>query len=162
VLSGQFHSVLNKRNDLGKVQTFLLIIIFASWANKRLLPDALSMGSQLTSLVRENGITESDELPQDIDWLSWIAIEERRRTLLSVYVFINLHTIAFKTPPLIFNAEIGVFLPEFAEQWRSKNATQWHQATRRRKIRESKPHQRVTKKNRQPRSKKLWEEFIKG
>ena len=77
LLSGHFRSVLNKRNDLGKIQTFLLIIIFASWANKRLLLNALSMGSQLASLVRENGITELDEMPQDVDWLSRIAIEER-------------------------------------------------------------------------------------
>jgi hypothetical protein len=91
---------------------------------QKLLPDALSMGSQLAMLVRENGVSESDEMPQVVDWLSWVAVEERRRTLLAAYVLFNLHSIAFDTPPLILNYEVGVFLPGYAEQWKSKNATQ--------------------------------------
>jgi hypothetical protein len=36
------------------------------------------MGSQLAMLVRENGMSEPDQMPQDIDWSSWVIIEERR------------------------------------------------------------------------------------
>ena len=129
LLSGQSYSIANNTNDLGKMQTFILLINFASWADKKVLPDALSMGSQLATLVRENGISESDKMPQDINWLSWVTIEEKRRTLFAAYVLFNLHSIAFNTPPLILNHEIGVFLPSYADRWKSKNATQWHQAT---------------------------------
>ncbi|KAI1378637.1 hypothetical protein F4677DRAFT_373616 [Hypoxylon crocopeplum] len=130
LLAGQNHSNTNRRNDLGKIQTFILLINFASWADKKILPDALSMGSQLAMLVRENGISNSDEIRQDIDWLSWVAIEERRRTLLAAYVLFNMHSIAFDIPPLITNHEVGIFLPGYAEEWSSKNATQWRQAPR--------------------------------
>lgn len=128
LLSGEHHSP--QGGGLQRMQTFILLISFASWADKKIVPDALSMSSQLATLVRENGISESDEMPHNIDWLPWVAAEERRRTLLSAYVLFNLHSIAFDTPPLILNHEVGVCLPGYAEQWRSKNAAEWHEATR--------------------------------
>lgn len=130
LLSAQSHSTVNPKENLGRIQTFVLLITFASWANKSILPDALSMGSQLAQLVRENGISESDEMPQGVNWLSWVAIEERRRTLLSAYALFNMHSVAFSIPPLILNHEVGVFLPGFSEQWKSKNATEWQLANR--------------------------------
>lgn len=129
-LSGQNHSLPNKENGLERTQTFILLINFASWADKKILPDALSMGSQLAALVRENGISKSDEMALDVDWLSWVAVEERRRTLLAAYVLFNLHSIAYNTPPLIFNHEVGVCLPGSLAQWEAKNAIQWQQSTR--------------------------------
>ncbi|RFU34681.1 hypothetical protein B7463_g1631, partial [Scytalidium lignicola] len=129
-LSGQSHSILDERNDLGKIQTFILLIEFASWADKKILPDALSMSSQLAMLVRQNGISDSDEMPQYVDWFSWVAVEERRRTLLAAYVLFNLHSIAFDIPPLILNHEVGVFLPGYSEQWKAMNITQWRHAPR--------------------------------
>ncbi|KAI1396649.1 hypothetical protein F4819DRAFT_121988 [Hypoxylon fuscum] len=131
LLSGQNQVVPNVRNDMGKIQqTFVLLINFASWADKKVLPDALAMASQLAMLVRENGISIPDEMPQDVDWLSWVAIQERRRTLLAAYVLFNQHSIAFDIPPLILNHEVGLFLPGYVEQWESKNAAQWRQAPR--------------------------------
>ncbi|KAI9833933.1 MAG: hypothetical protein M1819_003442 [Sarea resinae] len=127
---GQSLSTRNKSNDLGKMQTLVLLISFSSWADKEILPDALSMGGQLAVLVRQSGISESDEMPEDVDWLSWVAVEERRRTLFAAYVLFNLHSIAFNTPPLILNHEVGICLPCYAEPWKSKNAAQWRQATR--------------------------------
>lgn len=128
-LSGQDHSI-NKENSLERTQTFILLINFASWADEKILPDALSMGSQLAALVRENGISISDKMTLDIDWLSWVAVEERRRTLLAAYVLFNLHSIAYNTPPLIFSHEVGVCLPGSLGQWEAKNAMQWQQSTR--------------------------------
>lgn len=130
LLSGQSHLLPDKMHDIRRVQTFILLINFASWADRKLSPDALSMGSQLAVLVKRSGISTPDEMPPDIDWLSWVAIEERRRTLLAAYVVFNLHSIAFDVPPLILNLEVGVFLPGSAEQWSSENAAQWGQADR--------------------------------
>jgi hypothetical protein len=129
LVSGECHSTLKKKESLGRMQTFILLISFASWADHKILPDALSMGGQLTVLVRENGISEPDKMPQDVDWISWVAVEEKRRTLLAAYVLFNLHSIAYDTPPLILNHEVGVCLPGYAEQWKAKSATQWQQAT---------------------------------
>jgi hypothetical protein len=130
LICGHTSLILDKRHDLARIQTFNLLISFASWADKKLLPDALSMGSQLAMLIRENGVSEPDELPQDMDWLSWVAVEERRRTLLSAFVLLSLHTLAYNTPPLLLNHEVGLFLPGFVDPWEANNATQWRQAIR--------------------------------
>jgi len=130
LLSGQSHSVSGNERGLGRIQTLVLLVYFASWSDKRILPDALSMSSQLAMLVRENGIEESDERPIDVDWLTWSAVEERRRTLLVAYVLLNLHSVAFNTPPSLLSSKIGLFLPGYAEQWNAKNAMQWQQAAR--------------------------------
>lgn len=130
MLSGQDRGSDNRRNDLGRIQTFILLISFASWADRKVLPDALSMSSQLVMLVRESGISKSDEMPQDIDWLSWIIVEERRRTLLAAYSVLNMHSITFGISPLILNHEIGIFLPGFAEQWTAETESEWRRPSR--------------------------------
>ncbi|KAH7120460.1 uracil phosphoribosyltransferase-domain-containing protein [Dactylonectria macrodidyma] len=130
LLSGKDELAQETRDDLGKMQTFITLIHFSSWTDKKIFPDALSMGSQLAMLVRQNGISESDEMPHVVDWSSWIAVEERRRTFFAAYVLFNLHTIAFDIPPLLMTHEIGVFLPGYAEQWKSTHAVQWARSTR--------------------------------
>ena len=130
LLSGERGSTPNSRSDLGTIQTLILLTSFASWADKTIVHDALSMASQLAARVRESGISKSDEMPPNVDWLSWIAIEERRRTLLSAYVVFNLHSIAFDIPPLILSHEVGVSLPGYGDQWAAKSAAQWRRATR--------------------------------
>ncbi|KUJ20619.1 uncharacterized protein LY89DRAFT_666279 [Mollisia scopiformis] len=127
-LLGQNNLLHSKGTELERLQTFILLIEFASWADHRISKDGLFMASQLAVLVRESGISESDQAAPDIQWLAWVDIEERRRTLFAAYVLSNLHSIAFDTPPLILNHEIGLCLPGYAAQWRSTNATQWHQA----------------------------------
>lgn len=106
LVSGQWHPTLNKKESLERMQTFNLLISFASWADHKILQDALSMSGQLAVLVRRYGISEADEIPQGVDWLSWVAVEERRRTLLAAYVLFNLHSIAYGTPPLILNQKL--------------------------------------------------------
>ncbi|KAI1774748.1 hypothetical protein F4818DRAFT_72036 [Hypoxylon cercidicola] len=130
LLTGQCRPIQSKADDLGKIQTLILLISFASWADKRILSDAASMNSHLAMLVRGNGLSTSDEMPQDIEWSSWVLAEERRRTLFAAYVLFNLHSIAFDIPPLIMNHEVGLFLPGYVEQWQAKNASQWRQAPR--------------------------------
>jgi hypothetical protein len=62
LLTGQSLSPSNALNELWNLQTIILLVSFASWADKKIVPDAFSMGSPLAMLVRENGISESDEM----------------------------------------------------------------------------------------------------
>jgi hypothetical protein len=118
------------RRNLQQVQTFILLFLYASWAEKRISFEALSMSSQLAMLIRESGITTSEKMPEPVDWLSWVEIEEKRRTLYAAYVLFNLHTLAFSIPPLVFNYEIGMFLPGNIDQWRARDTKEWHRAPR--------------------------------
>lgn len=119
------HSVTVER-----LQTFVLLITFSSWTEKSLLPDALSMSSQLASLIKQNDLWKSEEVLRGFDWAAWTAIEERRRTLLAAYVIFNMHTIAFDTPPLILGQEIAICLPSYAEQWKATTSKQWQRSPR--------------------------------
>lgn len=129
LLSRQSHSTPTGRNDLDKIRVIIMLISFASWADKNVWPDALSMASTLAMLVRKAGIAEWDQISPNIDWISWVTSEERRRTFFAAYVLLNMHSIAFGIPPLILTHEVGMFLPSHADAWKAKNTTEWHQAT---------------------------------
>ncbi|PMD38704.1 hypothetical protein L207DRAFT_490347 [Hyaloscypha variabilis F] len=129
-LSGLDNTITMEPRGLCKIQTLTLLISLSPWADKRIVRDAAFLSSQLATQVRESGISEPDEMPQDIDWLTWVAAETKRRTIFGAYVAINLQTIAFDTPPLIMNHEVKLFLPGYAKQWKASNAAEWQQAAR--------------------------------
>jgi len=129
-LSGLDNTITVERKGLSKIQTLTLLISLSPWADQQITRDAASLSSQLAMLVRESGISEPDEMPQDIDWLTWVAAETKRRTIFGAYVAINLQTIAFDTPPLIMNHEVKIFLPGYAKQWKASNVAEWQQAAR--------------------------------
>ncbi|RYP14273.1 hypothetical protein DL765_006484 [Monosporascus sp. GIB2] len=130
LLSGPSHSTPGSTRGFGRIQTLILLINFASCGDKSLSSDSLVMGSQLAYLVREQGISEPDEMPDDIDWLSWVATQERRRTLLAAYAQLNMLTVVFDIPSLILNHEVRVCLPSCAEPWEAENAAQWRAVPR--------------------------------
>jgi hypothetical protein len=127
-LLGQEIAQSGERDVLERIQTLILLLQFAAWGDKKISNDLLDMGGQLAVLVRNNGISKPEKLDENIEWLSWVAIEEKRRTLFAAFVLINLHSIVFDTPPLILNHEIGLCLPGYAAQWRMSNAVQWKQS----------------------------------
>ena len=127
-LCGLESSISIEKKTLSRIQTFVLLVSLSSWGDKLIARHAAPMSSQLAALVRDMRISESDEMPKDIDWLSWVAVETKRRILFGAYVALNLQTIAFNTPPLILNHEVKICLPGYAMQWKSKNASEWQQA----------------------------------
>jgi hypothetical protein len=127
-LSRLYNTIAVERKGLSKIQTLTLLISLSPWADKQIARDAASLISQLATLVRESGISEPDEMPQDVEWLTWVDFETKRRTLFGAYVAINLLTIAFNTPPLILNHEVKLFLPGYAKQWKASNSIEWQRS----------------------------------
>ncbi|KIW33283.1 uncharacterized protein PV07_00143 [Cladophialophora immunda] len=135
----QGHSILQRRNGFGKIQTLILLVAYASWAGKDILPDAISLGGRLGMLAKQHGISETQELTRvsgrrmdvaetERAWCEWVAAEERRRTLLSAYVLLSLHNIAYGIPPQLSNRDICVFLPSCAEPWKAASSEEWHRS----------------------------------
>lgn len=124
-----FHAGLSpeRGGNLGRVQTLVVLICVSSWTDKRLIPEALSIGGHLATQARLAGLS-SPEQSRPSDWRSWIASEERRRTLFAAYVVLNQHSIAFGVPPLLLSDEVALLLPEPADQWKATNATQWRRS----------------------------------
>ncbi|KAI1291631.1 hypothetical protein F5Y03DRAFT_30685 [Xylaria venustula] len=124
------YTVQGKSDKLRKIQTLILLAIFASWGNKRVRHHALSMTGELAILVRESGILEVEEDPLLGEWTTWVTSEERRRTIFAAYVVSSLHNITFGIPPLIFNQELDLRLPDFSQAWEAGDALEWHLAPR--------------------------------
>ncbi|CAI6334072.1 unnamed protein product [Periconia digitata] len=125
LLFGHDPTVLSESKKLERLQAFILLTELASWADQKISADGLIMAGHAAILARDIGISESDELSRDIDWLTYVSLEERRRTLFATYVISNLHSLAFGSPPLILNHEIGLCIPGYAAQWRSTSAAEW-------------------------------------
>lgn len=130
LLSESIDPSQNDSDELERIQTYILLTNFASWMGPKFLPEALVMGNQLSILVKQSGILESDEIPQDASWENWVSIEERRRTLFAAYALLNLHQVAHNASPSILNHEIGLCVPGTAASWKATTESQWREALR--------------------------------
>lgn len=109
-------------------QALNILLAMASWGDDHLLPEAFEMAGQLATLVRKNGISESDSIPTEASWTEWAFREEKRRTLLVSYILFSLQSIAFNVPPMILNHEVSLFLPNRMDLWQACTISQWKQA----------------------------------
>ncbi|OAL37649.1 hypothetical protein AYO20_03156 [Fonsecaea nubica] len=139
ILSSQNQPALQRRNGLGKIQTLILLVAYASWAQKDMLLDAIFLGQRLSTLLRQFGITDTLEstyvddslmsvAAEEEAWCKWVAAEERRRTLLSAYVLHNLHHLAYDVPLELKSGEICLALPSCEESWKASSPSQWLQS----------------------------------
>lgn len=110
---------------LQTLQSLVILIAMAMWADIPAVQDALSMGSQLAMLTREAGLGQPDEIVGRCAWSDWINREERRRTLFVSYTLLNLCSISFDVPPLILNQEIRLSLPHCNTEWVNTSAAEW-------------------------------------
>ncbi|OAG42969.1 hypothetical protein AYO21_02920 [Fonsecaea monophora] len=136
ILSSQNQPAPQRRNGLGKIQTLILLVAYASWAQKDMLPDAIFLGQRLSTLVIQFGITDTLEsthvdrslmsvAAKEQAWCKWVAAEERRRTLLSAYVLHNLQHFAYDVPLELKSGDICLALPSCEESWKASSPSQW-------------------------------------
>ncbi|GIJ81506.1 hypothetical protein Asppvi_000005 [Aspergillus pseudoviridinutans] len=107
------------------LQTLIILMAMATWADVPAVHDALAMGSQLAMLTRELGLSQPDEIIGRCSWVDWIHREQRRRTLFVSYIFLNLTSITFDVPPLLVNNEIRLSLPHCNTEWVKLSAAEW-------------------------------------
>ncbi|CAG8889082.1 unnamed protein product [Penicillium nalgiovense] len=111
---------------LQRAQTLIILMAMSAWGEQALVQDSLVMGSQLAVLVREIGISQSDDTTDiNLSWASWVMHQQRRRTLLVAYILFNLHSIAYNVPPLIHNQEVALCLPSCEAEWKVKSQAAW-------------------------------------
>ena len=111
---------------LQTIQAFVVLIAMASWADVAHTWEALSMSSQLAMLIRDAGVSEPDEIREGTEWLEWIRLEERRRTIFVAYILFNLHSIAFNVAPLLLNQEVSLCLPHCGSEWKAMTAAHFN------------------------------------
>lgn len=104
----------------------IVLMAMASWGDRDLTGDALSMSSQVAMLAREMKIHELEKPPaSNQQWAEGIELEERRRTLFAAFALLNLQSVAFDVPPLLLNREVAINLPGCASSWQAPNAEEW-------------------------------------
>ncbi|KAM0553142.1 hypothetical protein ACHAPJ_007429 [Fusarium lateritium] len=114
------------QRGLRLLQGLIVLMAMTSWGEQVLVRDALSMASQVATLVREFGISNVEETVfRDMSWEEWIFAEERRRTLFVAYALFGLQCAAFNVPPMILNQEVGLNLPGCASGWEAPTAVEW-------------------------------------
>lgn len=118
------------RTDLEMIQSLIILMNISSWTDLSLIRDSISMSSQLGMLIREAGISTPDEIAEGTEWLQWVSLEVRRRTLFAAYLTINLQSIAFDVPPTIFNQEIALCLPHCGSEWAATSAPEFMELRR--------------------------------
>lgn len=109
------------------IQAVLLLFAVGLWGVKTILHEALSLQSNLASLIREEGLVAESSQNAVNDWETWIRLETATRTKLVAYCFFNLCSIAYNMPPLLLTSELNLFLPQRGKLWRAESAWQWQE-----------------------------------
>jgi hypothetical protein len=114
--------------DLAK--TVLILVGFATWDRKDLLQEAFVLRSLLVQILRDIGFNEGQSATngstsRSVIWDHWLQRESARRTKLVAFCYINVHTIAYNTYPLLWSSEMDLRLPCCTAEWEASSATQW-------------------------------------
>lgn len=113
-----------QQNAIQILETVLLLVAITTWSEPGSASDALSMRSMLDCLIREEEGLRVHQEPYD-DWESWIRYENNKRILFVAFCFLNMHTIVFDLPPLMWANDVNVDLPSCEKEWRAQSEEEW-------------------------------------
>lgn len=117
-------------SPLDMAKTLLILVGFATWERKDLLQQAFCLRGLLVHTLRDIGLKEPVVDPivsssPSARWDQWIQLESARRTKLVAFCYINVHTIAYNTHPLLWASEMHLKLPCCTSDWQATSASQW-------------------------------------
>ncbi|OAA59460.1 Transcription factor [Cordyceps fumosorosea ARSEF 2679] len=112
---------------LETIQALLLLFAVGLWGIKTILHESLSLQSNLSILIREEGLHMNASQASIADWETWIQREGALRTKLIAFCFFNLCSMTYDMPPALLTSEVHLFLPLTARLWRAETAWQWQE-----------------------------------
>jgi hypothetical protein len=127
-LVGSLHSTRDDSTLLGQLQTNVLLLSFAGWADHIVREDALGIASDLALLTSQLGILDdenSGDAPVEEEWLSWTTAEEARRSVFAAYVQCSMLSIISGNFPQIEYNKLSLRLPSFAAVWKATSEREW-------------------------------------
>ncbi|KAL4914505.1 hypothetical protein BDW62DRAFT_204521 [Aspergillus aurantiobrunneus] len=102
---------LSAHDWMHRIRTLLLLFVYTSWQNK---PDLVLQAFEYQGVIAR--------------CLQWARNESDRRTKLFAWCLLNLHGLAFDTPPVLLSRELNMFLPSTCREWIARNQTEWKAA----------------------------------
>lgn len=117
-------------SPLDLVKTTLILVGFATWERKDLLQEAFILRGLLIQTLRDIGLKEGQpardsSTSRSAMWDQWVQRESSRRTKLVAFCYVNVHTIAYNTQPLLWSSELDLRLPCRTPDWEAPSAAQW-------------------------------------
>lgn len=111
------------------IRCIFLLMGYGTWEQTDLLQEAIGFQSILVRCLRAVGLNDDDEPSSStLDWHEWAQLESDRRTKLVAYCFLNVHTIAYNTPPIMLSSEIFMHLPCSTNEWNAEDNARWQLA----------------------------------
>lgn len=122
--------------QLQTLQAMVIVLAMGAWNSESLLRESMSLQSLAASLIRDSAklTKSSDSAPTS--WTDWAFMESLKRTKLMFYSMLQLMSVAYNIPPLIYTSEIECDLPGSNAEWTAKDATLWLAARRESTVRE--------------------------
>lgn len=114
--------------DLPK--TLFALVGFATWERKDILQEAFALRGLLVQSLRDLGLSEDGQTSlqstsKSAMWDFWIRQESARRTKLMVFCYLNVHSVAYNSQPLLWASDVHLQLPCLSQEWQARSATQW-------------------------------------
>ncbi|KIV88235.1 hypothetical protein PV10_07937 [Exophiala mesophila] len=94
---------LTPRELLETTQAPPMLVVLSSWNDRALIRDALSLGSDLAMLFRQNVLRMTHIDSHDVLWSEWVHFEGARRIKWANYCFLNLLSTVYNVAPMIMN-----------------------------------------------------------
>ncbi|RAL07387.1 uncharacterized protein BO97DRAFT_463785, partial [Aspergillus homomorphus CBS 101889] len=120
-------SQLFESNDyhIDEVRCLLCLGTFATWSeDTEVREESLRLRGALVHSLRLSGLEEVE--PHSInDWGAWAEQESARRTKLLAFCFLNIQSIVYGLPPIIWGHEFRLQMPCSCPQWTAPDATTW-------------------------------------
>ncbi|KAJ5554591.1 hypothetical protein N7513_004550 [Penicillium frequentans] len=104
----------------------LYLIAFATWQSETdIVREAFNLQSFLARCVRESQSENWEDQEDGLDWKTWVQRESDRRIKSFSFAILNLHGIAFGTPPILLSDELQLRLPCTCFEWIAPNRDKW-------------------------------------
>jgi hypothetical protein len=101
---------------------------YSQWMSETdLLSEALELQGPLAHALRQDGMCELEGMFPCNNWQPWVEAESRRRAKLVGFAFLNLQTVFYNTPSLMFTTEIHLLLPCTSVAWAATTSVAWQQ-----------------------------------
>jgi len=117
--------------DIRTLQAMIIVTSICTYNHHDFLPHAFVLAGQMAHHLRNGSYLGVDANLITNDWHEWVRVEGRRRTVLTAFLFLNIHTVIYNIPPRLMNSEIwSVHIPQPETHWQASTSREWAEARR--------------------------------